>query len=132
MLCIQRFQQPNGFHIGFILCFRPSCTEIIVRDAEVHRLLFGLYRLFCFGSTVQWKVVLPPCMVDLCRSHRLLDQRFKGFLCRCTADSIRSVLHICDQLHLFWREVGIQQFFQFAARFCYRIDHIHLLREKSS
>ena len=72
--------------------------------------------------------MLPPCMVDLCRGHRLLDQRFKGFLCRCTADGIRSVLHICDQLHLFWREVRIQQFFQLAACFCHRIDHIHLLR----
>ena len=72
--------------------------------------------------------MLPPCMVDLCRGHRLLDQRFKGFLCRCAANGIRSVLHICDQLHLFRREVGIQQFFQFAARFCHRINHIHLLR----
>ena len=72
--------------------------------------------------------MLPPCMVDLCRGHRLLGQRFKGFLCCCTADGIRSVLHICDQLHLFWREVRIQQFFQLAACFCHRIDHIHLLR----
>ena len=69
-------------------------------------------------------------MVDLCRSHRLLDQRFKGFLCCCTADGIRSVLHICDQLHLFRWEVGIQQLFQLAARFCHRIDHIPLLRGK--
>ena len=69
-------------------------------------------------------------MVDLCRGHRLLRQRFKGFLCRCAANGIRSVLHICDQLHLFRREVGIQQFFQLAARFCHRIDHIHLLRGK--
>ena len=67
-------------------------------------------------------------MVDLCRGHRLLGQRFKGFLCCCTADGIRSVLHIRDQLHLFWREVRVKQFFQFAARFCHRIDHIHLLR----
>ena len=111
LLCIQCLQHPNGLHIGFILCFRPSCAEIIVRNAEVHRLLFGLYRLFRFGSTVQRKVVLPPCMIDLCRGHRLLGQWFKGFLCRCTADGIRSVLHICDQLHLFRRKVGIQQFF---------------------
>ena len=128
LLCIQCLQHPNGFHIGFILCFRPSCAEIIVRNAEVHRFLFGLCRLFCFCSTVQRKIVLPPCMVDLCRGHRLLGQRFKGFLCCCTADGIRSVLHICDQLHLFWREVRIQQFFQLAACFCHRIDHIHLLR----
>ena len=67
-------------------------------------------------------------MVDLCRGHRLLRQRFKGFLCRCAANGIRSVLHICDQLHLFRRKVGIQQFFQLATRFCHRIDHIHLLR----
>ena len=72
--------------------------------------------------------MLPPCMVDLCRGHRLLGQRFKGFLCCCTADGIRSVLHICDQLHLFRREVRIQKFFQLAACFCHRIDHIHLLR----
>ena len=96
---------------------------------EVDRLLFGRCRLF-HRTIFQRKIVLPPCMVDLCRGHRLLDQRFKGFLCRCTADGIRSVLHICDQLHLFWREVGIQQFFQFAARFCHRINHIHLLRGK--
>ena len=69
-------------------------------------------------------------MVDLCRSHRLLDQRFKGFLCCCTADGIRSVLHICDQLHLFRRKLRIEQIFQLAARFCHRIDHIHLLRGK--
>ena len=69
-------------------------------------------------------------MVDLCRGHRLLGQRFQGFLCCCTADGIRSVLHICDQLHLFRRKIGIQQFFQLAARFCHRIDHIHLLRGK--
>ena len=128
LLCIQCLQHPNGFHIGFILCFRPSCAEIIVRNAEVNRFLFGLCRLFCFCSTVQRKIVLPPCMVDLCRGHRLLGQRFKGFLCCCTADGIRSVLHICDQLHLFWREVRIQKFFQLAACFCHRIDHIHLLR----
>ena len=128
LLYIQCLQHPNGFHIGFILCFRPSCAEIIVRNAEVNRFLFGLCRLFCFCSTVQRKIVLPPCMVDLCRGHRLLGQRFKGFLCCCAADGIRSVLHICDQLHLFWREVRIQQFFQLAACFCHRIDHIHLLR----
>ena len=128
LLCIQCLQHPNGFHIGFILCFRPSCAEIIVRNAEVNRFLFGLCRLFCFCSTVQRKIVLPPCIVDLCRGHRLLGQRFKGFLCCCTADGIRSVLHICDQLHLFWREVRIQKFFQLAACFCHRIDHIHLLR----
>ena len=69
-------------------------------------------------------------MVDLCRSHRLLDQRFHGFLCCCTADGIRSALHICDQLHLFRRKVGIQQFLQLAACFCHRIDYIHLLRRK--
>ena len=128
LLCIQCLQHPNGLHIGFILCFRPSCAEVIVRNAEVNRFLFGLCRLFCFCSTVQRKIVLPPCMVDLCRGHRLLGQRFKGFLCCCTADGIRSVLHICDQLHLFWREVRIQKFFQLAACFCHRIDHIHLLR----
>ena len=72
--------------------------------------------------------MLPPRVVDLCRGHRLLRQRFKGFLCRCAANGIRSILHICDQLHLFRRKVGIQQFFQLAARFCHRIDHIHLLR----
>ena len=129
-LCIQRSQHPNGLHIGFILCFRPSCAEIIVRNAEVHRLLFGLCRQFRFCFTVQRKIVLPPCMVDLCRGHGLLCQWFQGFLCRCTADGIRSVLHICDQLHLFRREVGIQQFFQLDTRFCHRIDHIHLLRGK--
>ena len=128
LLCIQRLQHPNGFHIGFILCFRPSCAEIIVRNTEVHRLLFGLCRQFRFCSTVQRKIVLPPCMVDLCRGHRLLCQRFKGFFCRCAANGIRSVLHIRNQLHLFRWKVGIQQVFQFAARFCHRIDHIHLLR----
>ena len=92
--------------------------------------MFGLCRLFRFCSAVQRKIVLPPCMVDLCRSHRLLRQRFKGFLCRCAANGIRSVLHICDQLHLFRRKVGIQQFFQLATRFCHRINHIHLLRGK--
>ena len=74
--------------------------------------------------------MLPPCMVDLCRGHGLLRQRFKGFLCRRTADGIRSVLHICDQLHLFRRKLRIEQIFQLAARFCHRIDHIHLLRGK--
>ena len=74
--------------------------------------------------------MLPPCMVDLCRGHRLLRQRFKGFLCRCAANGIRSVLHIRDQLHLFRWKAWIQQIFQFAARFCHRIDHIHLLRGK--
>ena len=128
LLCIQCLQHLNGFHIGFILCFRPSCAEIIVRNAEVNRFLFGLCRLFCFCFTVQRKIVLPPCMVDLCRGHGLLDQRFKGFLCRCAANGIRSVLHICNQLHLFRRKVGIQQIFQFAVCFCHRIDHIHLLR----
>ena len=96
---------------------------------EVDRLLFGRCRLF-HRTIFQRKIVLPPCMVDLCRGHRLLDQRFKGFLCCCTADGIRSVLHICDQLHLFRRKVRVEQFFQFAARFCHRIDHIHLLRGK--
>ena len=86
--------------------------------------------LFRFCSTVQWKVVLPPCMVDLCRGHRLLRQRFQSFLCRCAADGIRSVLHICDQLHLFRRKLRIEQIFQRAARFCHRINHIHLLRGK--
>ena len=69
-------------------------------------------------------------MVDLCRGHRLLDQRFHGFLCRRTADGIRSVLHIRNQLHLFRRKLRIEQIFQLAARFCHRIDHIHLLRGK--
>ena len=69
-------------------------------------------------------------MVDLCRGHRLLGQWFKDFLCRRTADGIRSVLHICDQLHLFRRKVRVKQFFQLATRFCHRIDHIHLLRGK--
>ncbi len=72
--------------------------------------------------------MLPPCMVDLCRGHRLLRQRFQSFLCRCTADSIRSILHICNQLHLFRRKLRIEQIFQLTARFCHRIDHIHLLR----
>ena len=96
---------------------------------EVDRLLFGRCRLF-HRTIFQRKIVLPPCMVDLCRGHRLLDQRFKGFLCRCTADGIRSVLHICDQLHLFRRKLRIEQIFQLAARFCHRINHIHLLRGK--
>ena len=129
LLCIQRLQHPNGLHIGFILCFRSSCTEIIIRNAEVHRLLFGLCWQF-YRTAVQRKIVLPPCMVDLCRGHRLLRQRFKGFLCCCTADGIRSVLHICDQLHLFRQKLRIQQIFQLATRFCHRIDHIHLLRGK--
>ena len=130
LLCIQCLQHPNGLHVGFILCFRPSCAEIIVRNTEVHRLLFRLCRLFRFCSTVQRKIVLPPCMVDLCRGHRLLRQRFKGFLCRCAANGIRSVLHIRNQLHLFRRKLRIEQIFQLAARFCHRIDHIHLLRGK--
>ena len=130
LFCIQCLQHPNGLHVGFILCFRPSCTEIIVRNTEVHRLLFGLCRQFCFCSTVQRKIVLPPCMVDLCWGHRLPDQRFHGFLCRRTADGIRSVLHIRNQLHLFRRKLRIEQISQLAARFCHRIDHIHLLRGK--
>ena len=96
---------------------------------EVDRFLFGRCRLF-HRTIFQRKIMLPPCMVDLCRGHRLLGQWFKGFLCRCTADGIRSVLHICNQLHLFRRKVRVEQFFQFAARFCHRIDHIHLLRGK--
>lgn len=78
---------------------------------KVHRLLFGLYRLFRFGSTVQRKVVLPPCMVDLFRGHRLTSKRIQNIVhCR-TMDGICPGLHIRDQLHLFRREVGIQQFF---------------------
>ena len=74
--------------------------------------------------------MLPPCIVDLCRGHGLLCQWFQGFLCSCAADGIRSVLHICDQLHLFRRKLRIEQIFQLSARFCHRIDYIHLLRGK--